>query len=216
MKTGIRENVIMKAFSLAVLVALVSPGLAAASTIGFKLTLSGSTNTPAMTLENTSDTALLENINITIGDTSFNFDFLSSPTSPASGTSTLNSPDLSNGLLRSDDIDISFTGFDPGESSSWTADVDVDNLNTVEDYRTVLFNNGGLPNSVVTAAFSDAVGLIELLSFTMPDGDASATSFTFTATSAAPIPVPAALPLLLAALGGLGFVGWRRKRISTV
>lgn len=30
---------------------------------------------------------------------------------------------------------------------------------------------------------------------------------------ASPVPVPAALPLLLTALGGLGFAGWRRKRL---
>ena len=29
-------------------------------------------------------------------------------------------------------------------------------------------------------------------------------------------PIPAALPLLMSALGGLGFVGWRRKRLAAI
>ena len=37
-----------------------------------------------------------------------------------------------------------------------------------------------------------------------------------TSIALAPTPIPAALPLFAVALGGLGFVGWRRRRAATV
>jgi hypothetical protein len=40
-------------------------------------------------------------------------------------------------------------------------------------------------------------------------------SATLTVAAVAATPIPAALPLLASALGGLGFVGWRRKRAAS-
>jgi hypothetical protein len=47
-------------------------------------------------------------------------------------------------------------------------------------------------------------------------GDAFGDAFTgsFLVKQVATTPIPAALPLFAAALGGLGFIGWRRKRSS--
>jgi hypothetical protein len=40
-------------------------------------------------------------------------------------------------------------------------------------------------------------------------------SATLTVAAVAATPIPAALPLFVSALGGLGFVGWRRKRATS-
>jgi hypothetical protein len=74
--------------------------------------------------------------------------------------------------------------------------------------------------------------VVESVSLTLSDSDDdSATRFLFEATAdsapvqlqsfapqsvSAPVLLPAALPLLLTALGGLGFVGWRRRRAASV
>lgn len=48
---------------------------------------------------------------------------------------------------------------------------------------------------------------------TLPEGYTFAShSGVFLTEAVNPVPIPAALPLLLTALGGLGFVGWRQKR----
>jgi hypothetical protein len=44
------------------------------------------------------------------------------------------------------------------------------------------------------------------------DNALSVTSNTVFTTVEAPTPLPAALPLFAAGLGGLGLLGWRRKR----
>jgi len=46
------------------------------------------------------------------------------------------------------------------------------------------------------------------------EGEAISGSFTFATTTESPsaIPLPAALPLFATGIGGLGLLGWRRKR----
>jgi len=205
---------------------------ATAATMGFELTLDKGKALPRMTLKNISDTATLESVNVTIGNAGYNFDRVYYLSAPADGTSTLTGLDNNNyGGVRSDDFDIAFTGFDPNEVVSWEMDIDIDNTDSTEDHVGILFNNGAAPNSVVRAGFSTAPGMVEFVSLTLSDsGDGSATRFVFTATAdsspvqlqssaarsvSAPVPLPAALPLLLAALGGLGFAGWRRRRAGS-
>jgi hypothetical protein len=55
------------------------------------------------------------------------------------------------GGARADRIRLTFTGLSPGETVTFVADVDADNVNSTEDYRRVLFNNGDAPNAVATA-----------------------------------------------------------------
>jgi hypothetical protein len=43
-------------------------------------------------------------------------------------------------------------------------------------------------------------------------GSAADQSFTINVVSAPEIPLPAALPLFATGIGGLGLLGWRRKR----
>lgn len=185
-------------------------GSASAATVGFTLVISGAANTPSMLLTNDSDSALLTGFSLTIGDTDYNFDaFNSLPSNPAGGTAVGNTPDTNNlGAIRSDLIDISYTGFNPGETSSWIVDVDVDSDNTVEDYRTVLFNNGSVANAVATALFSGG----GVLSLTLSDGGVSQPSYTFSASSVlSEVPLPAALPMLASAMVLAGFAARRKK-----
>lgn len=72
----------------------------------------------------------------------------------------------------------------------------------------------------LAAAFSRGEGIYGMLigngTFATHNGEAVAYSMTFNVSSTvAATPIPAALPLFAAALGGLGFFGWRRKKAST-
>lgn len=79
-------------------------------------------------------------------------------------------------------------------------------------------NNDLLPNAEVDIAanftgmvtLSLALSGIKSIVFGVYGSGVYADNLTF--TPAPRVPLPAALPLLLTGLGGLGFVGWRRKR----
>ena len=78
---------------------------------------------------------------------------------------------------------------------------------------------GASPNGITTALYW----------FTVLDGGTASITFNtatassgnhmsingFQLTDVAPVPLPAGVWLLLSALGGLGFAGWRRKRVET-
>lgn len=200
----------------ATLAAGVAMAGAAHAVTGYTLVLGGNTdnNIPDFVLTNDSDTALITDFNVTIGNTAFNFDNLTIISSPAGGSSTVNTGSTANGgsspIGRTDVFDVSFSSFDPGDSATFTNDIDPDDSNTVVDFRDVFFNNGVAPNSVITVSFSDTT----VLSLTMPDaGDLA--SYTFTQSDAiGAVPVPAALPLMAAGVGVFGLMGWRRKRTA--
>jgi hypothetical protein len=94
----------------------------------------------------------------------------------------------------------------------------------VNGYSTtsILFNLFGNPGIVSGDAIPDFPGLLSLttqadfaLGFLNPSiFNFAAVRGTITAitTQTAVTPVPAALPLFISALGGLGFVGWRRRK----
>lgn len=188
-----------------------------AATLGFELTISNlldgngsTTNVPLMTLENTSSSALLTRFTMTIGDTGFNYDAIYFFNPSPGGTMTLiagdmDSADAGGNAARVDTGIIDFTSFDPGETADWRVDIDVDTSDTLEDYRTVLFNNGAAtPNAAFSATF-DTGAVLTVVATDLP---ATQTSYTFAAVQ--PIPVPAALPMLMAGVGGLAFL--RRRK----
>ena len=203
----------MKQLFLAVAaVAATGFGVAAhASTVDFRLTLSGNSNSPTMALANISTAAgaEIDEITMTIGDTSRNFDVIDNLGAPSGGSATLTFGDSAKGGARTDSFTIGFTGFNSGSAASWKTDIDRDNSNTIEDYRLVLFN-GTAPNATVQVSFSTG----DLLSLTLPDAS-RVPSYTFTVSGpvgpAAPVPLPASLPLFAGGLGLLGFLGRRRR-----
>ena len=178
--------------------------VAQAGLIGFTLVISGDTNVPTMSWTNNSTTAKITSIDITIGDTGYNYDFAQNIIDPSGGSSTLITPDTVNGGgVRSDHANFTYTGFDPGETASFDLDIDIDSADSVEDYRTVLFNNGGAANAVATVAFMDGSSMGSLM-LTLPDGADDLSSYTFRA-EANDIPEPGTLALFGLGLAGLGF-----------
>ncbi|WP_425404390.1 VPLPA-CTERM sorting domain-containing protein [Hwanghaeella sp.] len=201
---------VLAALTLGAMASLPAQAAVVTPPLGFDLTLSGNTNVPTFTLVNTSAAGQqLTGFTFTIGNVSRHFDFVNSLSNPAGGTSTLNSPDSVDNGARSDTIDLTFTGFDAGESVSFAADVDLDpSFNSTQDYRNVFFNNGTALNSVATAFFAFGTSV----SLTLPDNPVNQSSYSFSASNGvSAVPLPAALPLLVAGLAGLGILSRRRK-----
>lgn len=200
----------MKRLATAVLAAgtalAAAPAFALPATAAFDFDISGDANVPTMTLTNTSSAGVeLTSFRFFIGDSGYNIDEVYTISAPGM-TAVLTEGDAAQGGARPDAFTIAFTGFEPGESASWDVDVDVDSANTVEDYRTVFFNNGdGSGNATLAAAFSTG----NVLNFTLPDFDPAPASYSF-AVSSSPVPLPAALPLLGAGLAALGVAARRR------
>lgn len=190
-------------FVLNIFILTAFPLSANAQAIGYVLDVFGSTNIPTFALTNSSDTANIESFSMTIGDTSRNFD-TGTVTSAPGISFTLNSPDTNlSGGIRSDLVDFSFSfGFEPGATFSFTADVDIDSSNTTQDYRSVLFNNGAAPNSVITLGFSGGLNLSQ----EMPDAS-FLSSYSFSQSEV--IPGPAIAPLVFGLVAA--FVTVRRR-----
>ena len=135
--------------------------------IRFSLKLSGPLEATAVLLWNKSSTAEITDLSMTIGDTTFNFD-RAGLESIATDTGTaltyaLDSPDAANGIVRDDTLTYTFGGFDPDDQFGFRFEIDPDSFDAIVDYRTVLFNNGAAPNSVISVSFMSPgpfVGLV--------------------------------------------------------
>lgn len=194
---------------------------AIAATYGYELSIndpifnstSGDFNVPDLQLENISDSGSgigITDFSLTIGDTTFNFDFVRMQNAfndPGSDlTFTLNTVGTANDSVGEDILDYDFTGFDAGDIFRSEVDVDPDTGTPVQDFRLVLF-----PDAVASVTFSNG----ETLSQVLDPSDTSVTGYTFeqTATDAPlPVPLPASMPLLLGA--GVILAGAARKRRS--
>ena len=189
-------------FVLNIFILAAFPLSANAQAIGYVLDVFGNTNVPTFELINTSDSANIESFSMTIGDTSRNFDF-ATVTGSTGITFMQNGPDTVDDGVRSNLVDFTFSsGFAPGSTFSFDADLDVDNSNTAEDYRSVMFNNGGAPNSIIEVEFFGEL----TLSQEMPDAS-FLSSYSFSQSEV--IPGPAIAPLVFGLVAA--FVTVRRR-----
>lgn len=141
------------------------------SYLAFEVTLSGNANTPQIRITNRSRDLAITNVVLSIGDFSKHFDGVNVVQAPAFGTASASVVPGS----RGDFIVVTLTGFEPGEFFTLGTDIDTDpDQNLVLDYRTVLFNNGGLPNAVVQVAGGGMTGTL-----TLADSAAGQASYTF-------------------------------------
>lgn len=140
-------------------------------------------------------------------------------------------PDQANGGVRSDAIDIIFSGFGPGKFVRMQADIDRDlgNMEMLADYRTVIFDLNGpssadnalvsvhfqepnLPPAVVSERLSDFVMLEDTnLGIGFINDCPVDTVKVFTQVgSTFIVPEPATITLLVAGVIGV-LAGWRRR-----
>jgi hypothetical protein len=115
---------------------------------------------PYLKLKNTSESAQLKDFYMTIGDTDNHFDWAKMIKTPAGVTAKIVGLDSKNGGKKSDVVHIQFKNFEPGMSVYFQLDIDPDkHLMQFGDYRTVLFNMNGGPNttgnSIHRARFND-------------------------------------------------------------
>ena len=133
--------------------------------LAFTLEITGTNNSPVLTVTNNSPLLSFNRFRMSIGDTAFNFDArpgIQSNTPPPGGTAVQILPPAGAGA---DYLDLNLTGFTPGSSFNVTADIDRDGSNNGENYHTTFFNNGAAAESVVTL-YSGA----KSVSLTLPNG----------------------------------------------
>jgi hypothetical protein len=122
-----------------------------------------------------------DTVTFTIGDPARSFDIATIVTSSSSTgvRATVVTPDAVNDEVRSEKLEVTFTGLTPGKFVSMASDLDAANRNTTEDFTRVFFNNGDVPNATILVEFSDG----RSLTMTVPDGSAPGDVYTFEQTS---------------------------------
>lgn len=204
---------------------------ASASTIGYELTITPSTgydgcgvNVPTMSLKNISDSFEISEFTLSIGDTSYFYDFFWKASFDTENTYTSNS--VGEGWSNNDNtyygsseqkIDFSFTGFDSSEIFSFDVDIDHTDTTWPQDYTNVLFDNGNADNALITVSFSNG----DTFESFLPDSSESAyssetESFSYNSetneyffSQSLAVPIPAAVWLFGSGL--ISLVGIRRK-----
>ena len=129
--------------------------------IGFGVELSGNPDAPTITLTNLALFAQITALAITIGDTAFGFDLVgaASPgTDPGLDlAASLDTGDTADDLVQTDLIEWSFTGFDGGDSLSFTAEIDPDGASGEALDADV---EGPIDDAVVLHAILEGIGAV--------------------------------------------------------
>ncbi len=162
-----------------------------------------------VSLNNDSDFADITAYTISIGDTAFNFDRVTSGFEFAGSSVVVVSPDAVDDAVRSDDLSLSFENFFPGQRSQSIVDIDPDsgNSDVCCTIYGVMFNNGDAPNAVIAVTFSNGF----ILDAEIPDMDsAAACSSGCEFSSEFDLPEPA-LPLLVGSMVAAALVARRRS-----
>jgi hypothetical protein len=151
----------------------------------------------------------LTSLTVFIGDTDWNFDIVGNFTSMqdtgAPLTPALIEGDMAQDLIRVDQLQIDFTGFEVGDRFQFDADLDEDAIgNTSSDFRTIYWNNDPANNAVITLFYRKADQTSDHVAFTFPDDSIDKTSYTFL------VPEPGTIGLL--AFVGVGVVLRRRQQ----
>lgn len=195
---------------------------------------------PYLELKNTSDPsggAQITTFNMTIGNTADNFDWATMIQASPGVTVTVNSPDSIKGGAKSDVLNLSFTGLDPGDFVRFRTGLSPDNPNglPILDFRQIFFhmNDMNLPgsNSVTSITFQSSLGTDTLTqtlpNFAVGDGDETATSlvpadlygedmvipFTTTGQGNQTPVVPEPGSFVILAAGLMGLAGFRLTRL---
>jgi len=144
--------------------------------VPFTLTISGSSDEPTFEFANRSRLKV-RRLRITVGHDLATFSSLSSVSTTGGAVVTSRLPNSTDGASRT--IDLSLADCGPGATVRFRADIDSTILffPLSFNYRTVLFNNGSMPNAVVTVDTEE--GRTETL--TLPDdpADPNAPSYVF-------------------------------------
>lgn len=138
----------------------------------------GGLDKPQFDLQNNSDPGvLLTGFKITIGDTSYNYDYVRDEQATPGVGFTLVTPDRAIGGVRSNMVEYNFTGFTPTRSFSFEANIDPDVGTATTNFRQILFNNGAAPNAQATFTFSVGAPI----TITLPDGPTGQLSYSYVA-----------------------------------
>ncbi len=177
---------------------LLLPTRASSSPISFLLRIANPTATVVRLTNTSPGSAEINGLILTIGDTAYNYDLVHSAQAEvdtgATLTPTLVEGDTANGGPRTDLLRYTFTGFEGSDRFRFGIDIDIDDANTTEDFRTVLFNNGAAENATVVVTFADGPQT-GILTLTLPDGTPGEAGYNFTAEGTT-VPEPLSLTLV--------------------